>query len=96
MTALAVPLARRAPSHRKPGPLRRLKQRWLDHNDDLLRGMARELEERAQVKRNAGRAARTAAKVSPVIAVAGHPPYLPAIIAAAIVLCVAAPLGVKW
>jgi hypothetical protein len=62
---------------------------------NLARRTARELR-RTQPKASAGRAARRAAVTAPCIAAAGHPPYLPAIITAAIVLAVAAPLGVKW
>jgi hypothetical protein len=62
---------------------------------NLARRTARELR-RTQPKANAGRAARRAAITAPCIAACGHVPYLPAIITAAIVIGVAAPLGVRW
>ena len=37
--------------HRRPGLLRRLKLRLIEHNDRMLADMARDLEERAEVKR---------------------------------------------
>lgn len=82
MTAVAV---RPTGRHHAPGLLRRYWRRLLGQRAG-----------RAQLKANAGRAARRAAIISPVIAASGHLPYLPAIIAAAAVLAVAAPLGVKW
>jgi hypothetical protein len=68
------------------------------HRLPLLRNLARRARRelgRTRPKANAGRAARRAAITAPCIAACGHVPYLPAIITAAIVIGVAAPLGVK-
>jgi hypothetical protein len=82
VTAVAV---RATGRHHAPGLLRRYWRRLLGQRA-----------ERAQLKASAGRAARRAAITAPCIAACGHPPYLPAIITAAIVIGVAAPLGVRW
>jgi hypothetical protein len=68
------------------------------HRLPLLRNLARRARRelgRTRPRANAGKSARTVSVIAPCIAACGHVPYLPAIIVAAIVLCIAAPLGVK-
>jgi hypothetical protein len=72
----------------------------MDHNDRMIRDLAREQAERAQIKANAGRTARLSAVLVVVATVApifaGTIPPLSVVAAAAVVWAVLMLIGVKW